>query len=83
MACNCTTNEQLEKLYEQFGQKRQLTGNETFWFKVKDFLTKIGVGFCLILIIPYMLFYIIRHGFFGDGRISVAHFFGFREKIVK
>lgn len=83
MACNCTTNEQLEKLYEQFGHKRELTGNETFWFRVKDFLTKIGVGVCIILITPYMLFYIIHHGLFGDGRISIAHFFGFREKIVK
>ena len=83
MACNCATNEQLNKLYEQFGQKRELTGNESFLFKVKNTLTKIGVGFCVILLIPYILFYIIRHGVFGDGRISVAHFFGLREKIVK
>lgn len=83
MACNCTTNEQLNKLYEQFGEKRELTGNESLWFKIKTFFTKFAVGFCVILLIPYMLYYIIRHGIFGDGRISVAHFFGFREKIVK
>lgn len=82
MACNCTTTEQLNKLYEQFGQKRKLTGNETFWFKVKNVLTKIGVWICLVICLPYILFYIIRHGFFGDGKISVAHFFGFREKQV-
>lgn len=83
MGCNCATNKELEKLYEQFGHKRELTGKETLGFKVKNFFIKIGVGFCVVLLIPYILFYIFRHGFFGDGRISIAHFFGVREKIVK
>lgn len=83
MGCNCATNEQLKKLYKQFGYQRELTNTESVWFKIKNFFTKIGVACCLILILPYILFYIIRHGFFGDKRISVAHFLGLREKIVK
>ena len=83
MACTCATTDQLNNLYEQFGETRELKGNESLWFKIKTFFTKFAVGFCIILLIPYMLYYVIRHGIFGDGRISVAHFFGFREKIVK
>lgn len=83
MACNCATTEQLNKLYEQFGHKLEPTGNETFWFKIKNILTKIGVGFCIILLFPYILGYVLYYAIFGDRRISIAHFFGLREKIVK
>ncbi len=83
MACKCATTQQLNKLDEQFGQKREVSLNESFWFRVKNFFMKVGVGICVIFAIPYLIYYILRHGIFGDGKISVAHFFGFREKIVK
>lgn len=82
MACNCATNEQLNKLYEQFGQKQTVSKNTTFSLKIKNIFTKIGVSICLIFVFPYVLFYIFKHGILGDGKISLAHFFGFREKIV-
>jgi hypothetical protein len=83
MACNCATNDQLEKLYKEFGQKRQLAKGDGFLFRIKNFFTTTGVVICLILLLPYILFYTFRHGVFGDHKISLAHFFGFRNKITK
>ena len=35
MACNCAANDQLEKLYKEFGQKRDLAKGEGFLFRIK------------------------------------------------
>lgn len=83
MACNCAANDQLEKLYKEFGQKRDLAKGEGFLFRIKNFFTTIGVALCVIILLPYIVFYVFRHGVFGDHKISFSHFFGFRNKIVK
>lgn len=83
MACNCATNEQLAALYKEFGHKVDVPKDAEIMFKIKNTLTKIGVGVTIILIIPYLFFYVIREGVFGDGKISLSEFFGFRKKIVK
>lgn len=83
MACNCTTNEQIEKLYQMYGNKVNTSTNETFLFKLKNFFIKIGVSIGVLLALPYVICYIIYHGFFKDGKISLAHFYGLRDKVVK
>jgi len=83
MACNCATNEQLEKLYKEFGHKVDVPKDAELKFKLKNSLTKIGVSVSVFFIIPYLFYYVIREGVFGDGKISLSEFFGFRKKIVK
>ena len=83
MACNCATNEQIEALYREFGHKVDVPKGATFKFRLKNALTKVGVGISIAFLLPYLFFYVIKEGVFGDGKISLAEFFGFRKKIVK
>ena len=74
MACNCATNEQLSKLYKEYGYKRELNKGEGLWFRIKSFFTTVCLVICLILAIPYVVFYVFKHGVFGDHKISFSHF---------
>lgn len=83
MGCNCATNEQLERLYKEFGHKVDVPKDAELKFKLKNILTKVGVGISVVALIPYLFYYVIKEGVYGDGHISLADFFGFRKKIVK
>lgn len=83
MACNCATNEQLEKLYKEFGHEVDVPKDAELKFRLKNAITKVGVSIAIVFLLPYLFFYVIKEGIFGDGKVSLAEFFGFRKKIVK
>lgn len=79
MACNCATTEQINALYKKYGEKKAegLSSGQ----KIRTLLQKIGVGFCLIFIVPFIICYVIYKAFgSNDRRISVKKFFRLKNK---
>lgn len=79
MACNCAAQEQIEKLHRIYGEKSGENTNKTIGSKINNLLTKVGVFFALIFIIPYVIWYIMYSMKYRDGKISIREFLG-RER---
>ena len=81
MACNCATKEQIDALYKKYGEKRRINKSDTFKAKAKKIATTVGVGICMIPILPALVLFVIYKGFFDDDkRISVTKFFRLDKK---
>ena len=82
MACNCATDKQLKKLYEQFGKTPKSTKDMKTTEKIGRYLNIVGVMLVMAFIIPVLFIYVIIKGLSKDKSISLAEFFGFRKKIL-
>jgi len=81
MACNCASKEQIDELYRKFGEKKEVTRNETLKFKIKKILTSVGVIVCCAVLTPLIFLYVFYKAFGDDDhRISVTKFFNMGKK---
>jgi hypothetical protein len=82
MSCNCTTTQELNKLYEKLGlnekKHRKLTPKE----KIKHYTQKIAIIAIMLLILPLLLAYVVYITFFGDGKISLTKFFNLKKNNI-
>lgn len=82
MACNCATTEQLNALYRKYGEKKDVS-NLTFGQKVKNVIYKIGIGICMIPIIPAIIIYLFYKTWgTDDHRINVKKFFNLKGREI-
>ena len=82
MACNCATTEQIDALYKKYSERSDKSG-VTFWQKVKNFFTKIGIAFCMIFIAPYIFFYVLYKAFGSkDHKIDITKFLNIKHKPI-
>lgn len=78
MACNCATQEQLDRLYAEYGRKDAERRGGSVWTRIVDTVWKIGAWVCVALIAAPMTFFILWKGMFAkDKNIDVRRFFGF------
>lgn len=76
MACNCTTKEQLEELYEKYGHKVASDRGQDTISKIKNGISILCVGLCMIVIVPFLFFYVFGVGLFSkEKKISFKKFF--------
>jgi hypothetical protein len=78
MGCNCATQEQIKKLHQLYGEKKNEPISLTQ--KIQTFFNKIGVYFILILISPLLILYVLYKALFAkDKRISIRRIFRFNR----
>lgn len=83
MACNCATTEQINKLYEKYGNKEDVK-KLPFKGKVRHYLWKAGVLFLMIFIIPILALYVFYKGAFDDDKkISIRKLFRLKPITVQ
>lgn len=82
MACNCATAEQIDALYKKYGEK-QGDDDASFIQKVGGFFRKTGVYFCVALLFPAILLYVLYKAFGSENhKIDVTKFFNFKHKAI-
>lgn len=67
MACNCKTNEEIDKLYRAYGEKIQERG-KTFKDEVKRVFLFLSSILMWIICIPMMLIYVLFLLFWQDDK---------------
>ena len=77
MACNCVTEEQLNKIYERIGESKYK--NLTLKDKITYPFKKLAVIGVMLLITPMLFAYVLYVHLFGDGKISLTKFFGLKK----
>lgn len=82
MACNCASQEQIEKLHEMYGHKIEPGTKKTLKFKIDNFFTQFGVAIILIILFPLLFGYVIYIGAFSkDGKISIREILGMKRGV--
>lgn len=77
MACNCGTQEEIDKLYRAYGEKLANYDDLNLVEKVKWWFFKILTIFAWIIVFPLMLIYLLFFLFWndpGDRKINVQNF---------
>lgn len=80
MACNCASQEQIEKLHNLYGHKVNPGIKKTLKFTINNIITYFFVALAIILLSPFLLGYVCYIGLFSkDGKISVREFLGMKR----
>lgn len=80
MGCNCASQEQINKLHELYGEKITPTGEETLGFRIKNFVQSLGVFIILIILMPFLGWFILYKGIAKDKRINVRKLLGLKKR---
>lgn len=72
MACNCTTQEDLNRLYAKYGYKLDVSKTKTFSHNVKAISQYCLAVIICILFSPFFLLYMIYKANDDDNRIDVT-----------
>ena len=83
MACNCATEEYINKLYKEMGTKKPTTSNLTIEEKIVFYANKFFSTAVMSIAIPLLFIYIAYVSSFKDGKISVAKFFGLKPITIE
>lgn len=78
MACNCATEEYINKLYKEFGEKKPSLKNFTVEEKIVFYIGKFINMAIMSVTMPMLFIYIQYKTAFGDGKISMKDFFGLK-----
>jgi hypothetical protein len=82
MGCNCATQEQIKKLHEIYGEKKDIK-NIPFEQKIEFFIKNIGVYLVMLFIIPILILFVLYKVLFTkDKKISVKKLLKFNSKGV-
>lgn len=73
MACNCSTRDEIDRLYKQFGTKRELPDNAHFSDYVRYYVGNPLAYILMIITFPLLLVYVLALLFWReDGRIRLG-----------
>ena len=76
MACNCSTKEEIDRLYKIYNEKSTLN-DTSFWGRVKNFFYSLITAIAWVVITPFMFIYLLLFLFWrepGDRNINVQNF---------
>ena len=81
MACNCTTTEQLNLLYEKYSDKKKepLTTGQ----KIKYYINKTIVSLMMLIIFPFLILFVLYVSTIGDKKISLRKFFRLKNQNIE
>ena len=71
MACNCAAQEDLNKLYEKYGYKLDVSKTKTLRHNIKAITQFVLAMLLCILFAPFFLLYIIYKDYDDDRRIDI------------
>lgn len=69
MACNCGTQEEIDKLYKAYGDKMALAqakGTDSFFGKIKYYAYQVLTILAWVVAFPVMLFYVLAVVFWKE-----------------
>ncbi len=77
MACNCGTKEEIDRIYQAFGEKLENRSDMTLWEYIKHVFYVLFTVLCWIVLFPVMLIYMLLFLFWrepGDRNINIQNF---------
>lgn len=77
MACNCGTKEEIDRIYQAYGEKLKTRDDMSVWEKVKHAFYVSFTILCWIVVFPLMVVYMLLFVFWhepGDRNINIQNF---------
>lgn len=71
MACNCESQEQINKLYKEYGYKLDVSKKKTLAHNIKAIAQYIGAMLICALFVPFFFLYIIYKDYDDERVINI------------
>lgn len=74
MACNCAAQEDLDKLYEKYGYKLDVSKSKTFIHNIKAIAQFVAAMILCFLFAPFFFLYIVYKDYDDNRQIDINKF---------
>ena len=82
MAWNCATTEQINQLYEKYGDRRKVS-KLPFKGKLKYYAQYTAMALVMIVILPFLVLYVFYKGVCDDDKkISIKKLFNLKNNVA-
>ena len=81
MACNCGTQEEINKLYKKYGYKLDVSKKNTLKHNITSIVQYMSALILALLFAPFFLLYIIYKDFDDDRKIDIIKILTLNKKL--